>query len=77
MPYLYKLIILTRRVEIQHSLNCNQLLAEATMKIRRPDGIDVIGMEELDGAEDAAEEGNSEYDIESRGHSGNRCGELL
>ena len=44
-----------RRVEIRNSLNCNQLLAEATMKRQRPDGTDDIGMEESDGAEDIAE----------------------
>ncbi|XP_065650420.1 piggyBac transposable element-derived protein 3-like [Hydra vulgaris] len=43
-----------------NSLNRNQLLAEATMKLRRPNGSDVIGMEESDGAEDTAEEDNAE-----------------
>ena len=45
-----------RRVEIQNSRNCNRLLAEATMKLQRPDGNDVIGMEESDGAEDTVED---------------------
>ncbi|XP_065646299.1 piggyBac transposable element-derived protein 2-like [Hydra vulgaris] len=43
-----------------NSLNRNQLLAEATMKLRRPNGTDVIEMEESDGAEDTAEEDNAE-----------------
>ena len=49
------LVIRMRRVEIGNSLNCNQLLAEATMKLQRPDGTYVTGMEESDGAEDTAE----------------------
>ena len=58
------LMIRLRRVEIHSSLNCNQLLAEATMKLQRPDGTDFSGMEESDGAEDTAEEYNAENDIE-------------
>ena len=46
-----------------NSFNRNQLLAEATIKLRRPDGTHVIGMEESDGAEDTAEENNAEDDI--------------
>ena len=50
-------------MEIQNSLNCNQLLVKANIKQRRPDGNDVIGMEESDGAEDTAEENNAEDNI--------------
>jgi hypothetical protein len=39
-----------------NNLSRNQLLAEATMKLRRPDGDDVIGIEESDGDENTAQD---------------------
>ena len=47
-----------------NNLNSNQLLAEMTIKLRRPDGTDVIRIKELETVEDTADEENAEIDLE-------------
>ena len=64
MQTLMKILVMRMsRLEIQNGLKSSQLLAEATIKLQRPDGSYVIEMEESAGAEDTAEEDYAEDDI--------------